>query len=604
MPGPRKRAGTLAERVGLGRRGSWCRRSLVAGVLIGLAAGPLSGQPNTEFDLQPATRQTLARIQEQWLQWVSAYYQNDAARARAVVEQLLASTQQLGAERLPDLCAGVLARAAASAREGNFERAHWALEQAERFDPGRPETRFAAAAVAMRQGRYLRALGHSLAALPRVRNHPSLARLALARTAIWFAGVLVLAGGLFLTLQLLAKGPQLWVDSAAGLPRRLPAWAVVPATLLVLLWPLVLPMGVLWLALYLSALLWSYGSVSERTAWALGWVLLAAVPLAVAALERRTLVDLQPPGRALDQVASGRMAGTLFTDLEALQTVLPESVAVQHFLADVHRDLGQWEAARAGYLRVIAAEPENAAAAISLGGYYFRKGDFGRAIEYFNRAATSDPRNAQARYDLSLAYSEKYLFTESRLALNEARRLDEPRVASWIRQQSPDKVILMAGGVARTLEIRAELYAAQSGGPVGRRLFMRRLLPIPLVMVAALVAIAVSRFRRRRLEAGEPRNRVVRDAGGRLDAAASLSGIPAWLSPVLLGWTSARAGRGFAAAGGALVLALIVTIPLMERMTFPMPWRFDPGLLPGWAVTVALVLVVGAYRFWLWRREA
>lgn len=605
MPGAGRPASTSAKRVRLWLRGSWCRRFLIAGSLAGLAGMPAAAQPNTEFDLQPATRQTLARIQEQWLQWVSAFYQNDAARARGVGEQLLAAAEQLGTKRLPDLCAGVLARAAASAREGNFERAQWALEQAERFDPGRPETRFAAAAVAVREGAYLRALGHSLAALPRIRNHPSLTRLALARTAIWFAGVGVLAAGLFLTLQLLTKGPRLWVDTASGLPRRLPAWAIAPATLFVLLWPLILPMGVLWLALYLSALLWSYGSTSERLAWTLGWVLLAAVPLGVAALERRILVDLQPPARALDQVAGGRLAGTLFTDLEALQTVLPESIAVQHFLADVHRDLGQWEGARSGYLRVIAAEPENTAAALSLGAYYFRKGDFGRAIEYFNRAATSDPRNAEARYDLSLAYSEKYLFTESRLALNEARRLEEPRVASWIRQQSPDKVIVMDGGVARAGQIRAELYAAHAGGPVGRRLRLQRLLPIPLVLAAALLAVAVSRFRRRRQESAEPRNHALRDDGGRRDAGSDdPPGMPRWLPAVLLGWRSARAGRGFAAAGGALVIAAIATIPMVERMTFVMPWRFDPGRLLAWVVTVALLLAVAAYRFWMWRREA
>lgn len=581
------------------------RQRLVA-VALGTALGaPLAAQPATGIDLQPATRQSLARIQEQWLQWVSAFYQNDATRARAVADQLIAGAEQLGMKRLPDLCVGVLTRAVASAREGNFERSRWALEQAERFDPGRPETRFAAAAVARREGAYLKAFGHSLAALPRVRNHPTLARLTVARSAIWFGGVLVLAAGLFLVLQLAAKGSWLWRDTTAGMPSALPAWALAPATLFALLWPLLLPMGAVWLGLYLSILLWSYGSVSERCAWGLGWVLVAAVPLGVAALERRVLVDLQPPARALDHVSSRRLAGDLFTDLEALQSVLPESIAVQHLLADVNRNLGQWEAARAGYLRVIAAEPDKPAAALALGAYYFRKGDFGRAVEYFNRAATADPRNAEARYDLSLAYSEKYLFTEARLALNEARRLNEPRVASWIRQQSPDKIVLIDGGIDRAGEIRDELQAAHRGTAVGRRLRLRRLLPIPLVLVTALAAVALHRIRHRREGAPEARAHEIRDdAAPAAPAAGDPAGTPRWLPAALLGWRSARAGRGFAAAGAALVIAVIVTIPLLERMTFVMPWRFDPGRLAAWAVTVSLALTVAAYRYWSWRRES
>ena len=81
-------------------------------------------------------------------------------------------------------------------------------------------------------------------------------------------------------------------------------------------------------------------------------------------------------------------------------------------------------------------------------------------------------------------------------------------------------------------------------------------------------------------------------------------GLPRWLPAALLGWRSARTGRGFAAAGAALVIAVIATIPWIERMTFVMPWRFDPGHLLAWVVTAGLVLAVAGYRFWLWRREA
>ena len=68
-----------------------------------------------------------------------------------------------------------------------------------------------------------------------------------------------------------------------------------------------------------------------------------------------------------------------------LRAVLPESVAVKHLLADVHRSLNQWELARALYRQVLEAEPNNATALLDLGDYSFIKGDFSSAIQSFQK---------------------------------------------------------------------------------------------------------------------------------------------------------------------------------------------------------------------------
>src|SRR5512135_1301681 len=128
-------------------------------LFAGLGAARLFAQPaatsttttTTEvtptLEVSSVTRQELARIQEQWLQWMSAFYQNNATKADGLVSSALATAQQLGMSRLPDLSLGAAARAVQSARDGNLPRANWALQAAERFDPGRPETAFAAARV-------------------------------------------------------------------------------------------------------------------------------------------------------------------------------------------------------------------------------------------------------------------------------------------------------------------------------------------------------------------------------------------------------------------------------------------------------------------------
>ena len=105
------------------------------------AAGQAVTSPQvTGVEMTPQVRQTLRQLEEQWLEWI---VQNNREQADRAVTGLLEVARQLGTQRLPDLAGGAIARAVTAARQKDFPRAHWALEAAERFDPGRPETAFA-----------------------------------------------------------------------------------------------------------------------------------------------------------------------------------------------------------------------------------------------------------------------------------------------------------------------------------------------------------------------------------------------------------------------------------------------------------------------------
>ena len=143
-----------------------------------------------------------------------------------------------------------------------------------------------------------------------------------------------------------------------------------------------------------------------------------------------------------------------------LRAVLPQSVAVKHLLADVHRSLNQWELARALYRQVLEAEPNNATALLNLGDYSFLKGDFSSAIQSFQKAAAADPQNAAAQYNLSQAYSESYMFDEQKVALNKAQDIDLARVNGWMANPQQQRVVALPGGIARIPQIRRELAAS------------------------------------------------------------------------------------------------------------------------------------------------
>src|SRR5262249_7300625 len=136
-------------------------------------------------------------------------------------------------------------------------------------------------------------------------------------------------------------------------------------------------------------------------------------------------------------------------------------------LGDFHRSLNQWDLARSLYRQVIEKEPSNTAALLDVGDYYFFKGDFGNAVQYFQKTAAADPTSAAAQFNLSQAYNESYLFEEGKRALDQARALDSSRVDAWLKHADQMRVVMIDGGLARSAEIRTQLLQTFHGRESG-----------------------------------------------------------------------------------------------------------------------------------------
>lgn len=540
------------------------------------AAQETSAAQATGVELTGQVRQTLKQLGEQWLQWI---VQNDRAQADRSAGDLLDIAHQLGMRRLPDLAAGAIARAVQAARQNDFARAHWALSAAERFDPGRPETAFAEATVDRLQGNYPGAVWARLRAYPRIFLHPLDRFLWLQDLLLWTLALLLVTGGLFVAVQMLTKGAALFQDLADLFGRRLPRPVAIVLTGVVLLWPLVLPYGLVWLVLYASVLLWGYSSTSERVVTVALWLLLGASPLLLDLQRRYLAVALSPPAQAMDGLEEHRLYGNLFSDLGVLRSALPESVAVKQLLADVHRSLGQWEIARALYRQVLETEPNNTTAQLNLGAYAFLKGDFSGAIESFQKVASTDARSAAAQYNLSQAYSASYMWDEQKLALLKAQEIDLTRVQSWMANPS-QRVVTLSGGLARIPEIRRELLASwgrREPSSGGLELF-RRSLSLLLALSLLLVAVTLHLARR-------PLGRSL----GYTERAAEIfpeGAFDRWGRILLPGVASAEIGEGGKAFLAILVPTALLMLPLLETLGARIPWRYDPGNLLSWIVAV------------------
>jgi tetratricopeptide (TPR) repeat protein len=535
------------------------------------AAGEASSPQVTGVEMTDPVRQTLKQIEEQWLDWV---VQTNPQQADRAVNGLLEIARQLGMSRLPDLATGAVATAVQAARQKNFDRAHWALGAAERFDPGRPETAFAESAVDWQQGNYLGAAMARLRAYPRIFLHPMERYLWLQDLLLWTLILLLVTGGLFLAVQMLTKGTSLFQDLADLFGRKLPRSIAYVLAGVVLLWPLALPHGPIWLILYASVLLWGYASASERAVMIALWLLLGAAPQLVEIQRRQVAVELSPPGLAMQSLRDHRLYGSLFADLGVLRGVLPQSVAVKQLLGDVHRSLNQWEIARALYRQVLEAEPKNAAAMIDLGDYAFLKGDFNSAIQSFQQAAAADPQSPAAPYNLSQAFSESYMFDEQKAALKRAQDLDFARVNSWIATQQ--RVVPLPGGFNRIPEIRRELAASWGGKEVrsGPQEILRRGLSVFLSLSLVLIALTLHLARR---PFGYTERAVEVFPEGAFDR---------WGRILLPGVASAEIGEGVRSFLALLLPTALLMLPLLGRLGTTIPWRYDPGNLTSWILAV------------------
>jgi tetratricopeptide (TPR) repeat protein len=556
--------------------------ALASLALLALLGTPSASAQNTlpqleTIEVAEPLHMSLVNLQEQWLEWLTAYHARDQARASEVLAEILSVMRDLQMERLSDLSLGALASAVQAARSSDFERAAWALEAAELLDPGRSESAFAAATISRLEGRRLRALALHVSGYFRLVWFRWERGILLHDIGLWLLIILVLAGGLFIALMVASKGAELYRDFADLLSGKLPMAVAHAAALALLFFPVVLPTGLLWLLAYLSVLLWAYCSRSERVVVALVWLVMGIVPVLVAQQRERVEVMMSPSVRAIESLSLGRMEGSMLTDLGGLRLVLPESVAVKHLLGDVHQKLGQWEFARSSYLEVIDAEPGNAAAMNDLGAFYFRVGDHASAIQLFQRASGDDTVAAAAFFNLSQAYSASYHFDQSSQTLALARRADETSVSEWLQLSQAAQVVTVLGGFERVDDIRAELlevwHPAESRQSLGAALLGA--MSFRLAIIVIVLAMVLERLGRGR---GFYRKRP--------DTASKAHEPDDSLRRILVpGMAAAIDGHGERAFGELLLPVALLTLPLVGVIGYRIPWGYDPGGLVIWAIS-------------------
>jgi tetratricopeptide (TPR) repeat protein len=519
----------------------------------------------TAFELGTSVQQSLARLQEEWLRWVGASLQESDGRADEALRSLTVTVREVGFQYLPDLALAAVAQARAAIRERDWPRAERQLAAAQAFDPSQPEIAFARARLAWAKGEPATAAAAQARGLwATLAQSGGRAR---ASVALWALAVLAAAAAWFVVLLAWRHGRAAFVALRARLAPPLPDWAAVGVLTFFIVAPLALPGGVFWILWLASIALWSFAGRSQRVVLALGWLVAAGAPVVAERIERALAIDQTPPLRAWRAFESGRLYGGFFADAHVLRAALPEHPAALEFAADVHRTLGQWEVARSLYRKVLLAEPQNVPVLLNLGAYSFRKGDHTLANAYFLRATQTGTPSAAAWFNLSLGYSDSYLFDESREALGNARAIDGRAVDDWMATPNPDRVLSFNGSLGRRDEVRGALVEAWQQPQGGRPPWLTTgVLGAGLALLA--VALALGFHAVRETPAGARREAAARGAG---------SGIAFWAEALLPALDATRRGRGLAAWANLLLLAALLLLPRAFEMAGDLPASSWPG---------------------------
>lgn len=580
----------------LQRRGWLCLLCL----LLGLLASPLAwAGPSGDLggmELTSPVRHQLWRLQHAWQGWSRAFNANERETADSKVEEMLGIGRHLGMARLPDLGNAAAGYATKSATGGDFERAYWALEVAEQLDPGRPESAFARSTVQRLEGKYIGALVSGMRGYIATLQMPLQRKLWLNNLSLWLVYSLLMSGGVFVALLMVAKGRNLFYDLSRLYSPPLDPMPAAGLTVVLLLWPLVLPSGLTWLALYWSVLLWAYCSSHQRGGLIALWILLGLTPVVMSYQQRATQVALVPASRLVDNLAAGRLYGSIFSDLEVLRTMVPDSDIVTEIVADLHRRLGQWDYARAIYTE-LAQDPErsgvhSAPAYTNIGVFHHRRGDYETALNYFKRATDANPQLPEAFYNLSQAHGLLYDFKNQHEAMARAKELAGDQVDKWedLAVTAEESAVGVDGGLRRVEELRrrlARLWQREQAAP-GLTSIWRRSREIFVTLAAIALAFVLSRLRR---QTGAVSDRL-EESSVRLEE-------NKWVRALVPGLASVHRGSGGMAYLGIFIPVSLLMVFVVRGVGYRAALAVDPGHWLAVATSLILLLMVFAVRLFL-----
>ena len=369
--------------------------------------------------LVPVSGQSASALADDWVKVQRALAVSDREEFSERVHQLQARAGDCQALRLTPYAEGLVTWAS---RHPDALGA-LAVRAARELDPELPSSYFLVARWQWQRGSVIGAARSYLAGWWALfLFEPSRAMLGAAA-----AGWVLLSLGWAILLAVLAQTvtflPRVAHDAVelARLVLR-PANAIVLA-IAVLVLPLFGGLGPTWLLMYLFALSWAYMAGSQRVAAVVSCAVLAVVVPLLAAWQQATLRWPVLETRVASMLDERRIDFPTLHELGDLDGALGADVSFRVLLGELHRMHGDFDQARIEFQRAILADAGDPIPRVFLGNLALEDGDVQLAIQMYNDAIQSDPRDALAHRNLSFAYDQARRFKDGDAARTTAKEI-------------------------------------------------------------------------------------------------------------------------------------------------------------------------------------
>jgi tetratricopeptide (TPR) repeat protein len=465
-----------------------------AAILLVIAASMLAVASGVSAQVPP---------RDLWPQAAAAARDGDFDSAERHLTALMAAGKNNGIRRFPIYAEAAAALAGESARE-NADLARWAGLAAKRLDPRSAGVAFSEADQAARGDDWGAALRLALQGLDRVsadyrRNVLSRADLLIVLVIAIAITAIVLALALFIRY-----GRTMAHDFREMLGSILSGGSVTLLAFAMLLLPLFLWLGPVWLLFYWFAIFFAYGGIGERIAILLLLGGVALLPVALTAAANWIAGVDSPVVVAAISSADQTYEPEALRRLQELIAVVPDDARLHLLLGNMLSFEGMEDQAAVHYRRATELRPQYAGAHVNLGNLLFQTNEYQAAMTEYAKAQGSEPDLALAYYNHSVASGELYRFDQQARMLDQARRTDRSFIERLRRYPPPQKVVMYDPPLREAWEV-AEVASRR---PEARGLFgnyssfdpvQAATNPVTLGALAALIlGPAIWAFRRRK----------------------------------------------------------------------------------------------------------
>lgn len=366
----------------------------------------------------------------------------DFRLAESEREKIMNTLKERHIKSLPPLSATFIAEGIDFLEKGNISHALVSFQSAIQIDPYSPAAYFYLARANLKQSKrnlitYLSLLFKGLIAP--FKNYKffyiSWAQLIkIIFMALFFSIVI------FITIKLIKYQALIRHDFSEVLtPKIGPVWGnILPWC--IILFPLLIMMGIIWVLIYWLIIIWVYYSTKEK-ALALLFLLFLFLAYPITIFNRALFNSAKSPTIAatLTSMANVYDSETVNT-LDSLIAENPYDVDAQFLLASQLKKYGKLEETFDQYNKILRIDHKFHLAYNNIANIYFISNEYRLAIENYKKAISQQPEEALYYYNLSLAYSEILQFENARDAIQKAEERDKALVHK-LRTEHESKVV-------------------------------------------------------------------------------------------------------------------------------------------------------------------